>query len=127
MAERQLPASPEGLNGPGKALWEAIVADVAEGWELDRREEHLLMRACRCEDELVEIETTVNRDGVTVAGSRGQTIVHPAITEARQLPDAVQAPRRARASDPRDARGTSTPAQARARRAAATRWGLAHG
>jgi hypothetical protein len=58
---------------------------LAEGWELDARELHLLERACRCADELDDLEAAVDADGVVVKGSRGQASVHPALSEARQL------------------------------------------
>lgn len=100
-----------------------ILGDLDAGWELDSRELHLLGRACRCADELADLEAAIDRDGVTVVGSRGQTVIHPGITEARQL-------RLAQARllslielvDPKAAARSATPAQARARRAAEARW-----
>jgi phage terminase small subunit len=128
MAERQLLAPPEGLGKSGQALWRTIVADVAQGWELDARELHLLRRACRCEDELAELEATVDQHGVTVPGSRGQMTTNPTLSEARQLRIVqLRLLGALELSDPRDVKRTSTPAQARARRAAASRWGLVGG
>src|SRR5436190_21581081 len=76
-------AIPKGLSAPGKALWRAILGDLEDGWELDRRELHFLERACRAEDQLGALEAVVAKDGSTVSGSRGQTVVHPAVGEAR--------------------------------------------
>ena len=77
------PRSPAGLKEPGKALWKAILSDLEPDVELDKRELHLLGRACRTEDEIAALEQAVDRDGVTVNGSRGQVVSHPALTEAR--------------------------------------------
>jgi hypothetical protein len=78
-------AAPEGLRDAGKALRTEILNDVADGWTLDARELHLLRRACRCADELVELERVVDEEGVVVRGSRGQATAHPALGEAHQL------------------------------------------
>src|SRR4051812_27365302 len=85
MAAEKIPMPPATLGRDGKALWRAIVEGIDEGWELDARERELLGRACRCADELVLLEAAVDRDGLTVKGSRGQTVVHPALAECRQL------------------------------------------
>lgn len=73
------------LGFEGQRLWESIVGDLAEGWELDARELHLLERACRCADDLAALEAAIDADGPTTTGSRGQTVVHPALGEARHL------------------------------------------
>jgi hypothetical protein len=78
------PAAPDGLETAGRALWEAIVGDVPETHELDARELDHLERACRCADRITLLEAAVKREGVTVAGSRGQTALHPGIAEIRQ-------------------------------------------
>lgn len=120
MARKQ---PPKKLAAAGKALWRSILADLDEGWELDAREHYLLERACRCADELAELEKAVDRDGPTVDGSRGQLTVHPALAEARQL-RLVQLRLLAAIElvDPKAAARSATPAQARARRAAEARW-----
>lgn len=125
MARRSAPRGPGDLKAAGKALWKSILADLSEGWELDARELHFLARACRCADELAALEKAVDRDGFTVEGSRGQTTVHPALGEARQLRlvqlrllGAIEM------VDPRAAARAATPKQARARDAANVRWDL---
>jgi P27 family predicted phage terminase small subunit len=115
--------APDKLGRAGKALWRSILGDLDPGWELDARELHLLRRACRCADELDRLEKVVDKDGPTVAGSRGQVNVHPAIAEARQL-RLVQLRLLSALElvDPQTAIRSATPAQARARKAAEARW-----
>jgi hypothetical protein len=127
MASQPRHAVPAGLTAPGRALWAAIVGDLDAGWELDARELHLLERACRCADELAKLEAAVDRDGVTAEGSRGQVIVHPALSESRQL-RLVQARLLGaiELADPKAGHRSSTPAQARARKAAESRWAGHH-
>ena len=120
-----LPKPPTGLGKAGKALWRSIHRDLEAGWELDARELHLLERACRTADDLAVLEATVDKEGATVEGSRGQTVVHPALVEARQL-RVVQLRLLSviEMADPFVSRQSSTPAQSRARHAADTRWNL---
>lgn len=118
------PEPPKALGGAGKRLWRAILRDLAPGWELDARELHLLRRACRCADELDKLEAVVDRDGTTVEGSRGQTTVHPALSEARQL-RLVQARLlgQLELADPKVNPSAGTTASQRGSHAAAARWG----
>jgi P27 family predicted phage terminase small subunit len=74
---------PRGLGAAGKQLWKAIQAELPDGIELDGREAELLARACSAADHILELERAVAADGVTVAGSRGQVTVHPALVEIR--------------------------------------------
>lgn len=116
-------APPTGLGEAGKALWGCIVNDLADGWELDARELHFLAQACTIEDELVLLEAAVDSSGATTEGSRGQTVVHPALSEARQLRlTQLRLLSAIEMTDPQAAVRSSTPAQARARRAANARW-----
>lgn len=85
MTDKTTPKPPESLRDAGKSLWKAIIADLGQGWRLDARELHFLERSCRIEDELHELERVIDTDGLTTAGSRGQTTIHPALAEARQL------------------------------------------
>ena len=77
------PKPPATLGKAGKLLWQRIVADVDPGWELDAADLQNLEGACRAHDRVTELEAAIQRDGATVSGSRGQTVVHPAIGEAR--------------------------------------------
>lgn len=124
-ARRRAPAAPKGLQAAGKALWKAVLGDLAPGWQLDARETHLLVRAARCADELAVLEKAIDRDGVTVTGSRGQVVTHPALAEARQLRlTQLRLLSAIELTDPAQAVRAATPAQARGRRAAQVRWQL---
>jgi P27 family predicted phage terminase small subunit len=79
------PKAPSELGDAGRKLWEDFVGDIDEDWSLDARDLHLLARACRCQDEMVELEGVVDAEGATTKGSRGQVVCHPALGEARQL------------------------------------------
>jgi len=119
------PRVPSDLKKDGKALWKSILDDLDAEWELDAREIHFLARACRCADELAMLQKEIDKSGVTVEGSRGQVIVHPALVEARQLRlvllrllSAIEM------VDPSASIRAATPAQARGRKAAETRWAM---
>jgi P27 family predicted phage terminase small subunit len=116
------PAAPKALGAAGKRLWKSIAADIEPGWRLDARELHLLERACRIEDEVRDLERVVDKDGLVTTGSRGQAVVHPALTEARQLRVVQQRLLGGvELCDPRH--GSATTNGARARVAANARWG----
>lgn len=121
-ADPARPAAPAGLDTAGADLWVTITGDLEPGWELDARELVDLTRACVCADRLAELDRIVREDGMTATGSKGQTVVHPALVEARQL-ELVQ--HRLLASlqlaDPASA-SASSPTSQRKRRAANARW-----
>lgn len=123
-AEGSTPQAPDGLGDAGRALWAAIIGDLTDDWRLDSRELHLLMRACRVEDELVALEKVIDRDGETTKGSRGQIVVHPALSEARQLRLVqLRLLSALEMENPASAGARATPASKRAKRAAGSRWG----
>jgi hypothetical protein len=111
----------------GRTAGEAFRRDVLSVWELSGPELRLLDQAASTLDVLAELEATVETDGMMVAGSAGQLVLHPAIAEARQqrlafgrLVSQIDLP------DP-DAEGDAgatvwTPEAVRARRAAQARW-----
>jgi len=72
--------SPPGLGPRGRGFWRATVA----GFTLERGELELLAETARMLDEIDTLAAAIARDGVTVAGSAGQTRTHPAINEVRQ-------------------------------------------
>lgn len=116
---------PKHLDKAGRSLWRAISSDVAPGWELTASELDLLDRAARCADELAELEATVDRDGVTVEGSRGQVTVHPALQEARQMRiTLLRLLGPIETSNPNDGVRSASFNQSRARHAADKRWNL---
>lgn len=74
---------PKGLKEPGAALWQATVADVAEGWALDSRDLAVLEQACRLRDAAAALERRVGRMGVMTTGSKGQPTLNPCVRELR--------------------------------------------
>ena len=119
---KRIQAVPKSLGKPGGSLWKAILGDLEDGWELDKRELHLLERACRCEDEMRELEAVVDKEGSMGRGSTGQAVVHPAILEGRQLKlTQLRLLSALELEDP--GAQLATPASKRARRAAQSRWG----
>jgi hypothetical protein len=124
-----VPAEPHNMMPPrdfldaGAALWIAVLADIEPDWELDAREVALLVQACRIADQLAELDAAVAVDGATVRGSRGQTVIHPGVSEGRALrPAQLRLLGAVELCDPASAIKASTPAQARARAAAQARW-----
>jgi len=72
--------SPPDLGVRGRKFWRSTVAS----FELSGVELELLKECARLLDECESLRNAVDRDGVTVAGSAGQTRVHPALGELRQ-------------------------------------------
>ena len=75
--------APKGLGTAGRRLWRDVLADVADGWELDARDVALLEAACRAADRAAALDEAVESDGLMVPGSQGQRVLHPAVAEAR--------------------------------------------
>ena len=48
-----------------------------------RRDIAMLLAACQSADRAAELDELVASEGMTVKGSRGQSILHPAVGEAR--------------------------------------------
>lgn len=67
----------------GQRLWDAILG-AEDGLDGDQHDRELVAETCRILDVIDGLSTAVDRDGVTVSGSRGQTVVHPAVAELRQ-------------------------------------------
>lgn len=118
MAKPGRPDAPRSLGKAGKALWRQIIGGLDDDWQLDRREEAILLEAARTADEMVPLRKAVEAEPLTV-GSKGQVVVHPAQQEVRQLRQ-TQA-RLLAAIEMRDPRAESITTQ-RARRAANARW-----
>ena len=75
-----LPQPPDGLSEAAVRQWWAVV----EAFELEAHEEALLREACRTLSACDELAEVVEADGPTTTGSKGQTVVHPALAELRQ-------------------------------------------
>lgn len=118
MTKSAIPKAPPGLAARGRRFWRATLAEFTlSGAELE-----ILAEACRTLDDLDRLAEMVKTHGATVAGSQGQPVVNPALTEARgqrailhrlvaalQLPDGDEEP-------------IPTAVQLRGRRAAQARW-----
>ncbi len=72
-------APPAGLRRSGRAFWRSVLA----AYELDARDEPVLLEVCRTLDEVDLLREVVDRDGVTSTGSAGQVVEHPALTGLR--------------------------------------------
>ena len=70
---------PDGLADRGSNYWQATTAD----YELSASELVILTEVCRTLDDLDRLAQVIAHDGTTTLGSTGQTVVHPALTEAR--------------------------------------------
>lgn len=116
-------SAPSNLGPRGRALWKSVCEGLPDTWELDERETAILALAARQSDDLARLESAIKKHGTMVKGSAGQSVLNPAIAEARQarmsigrllgqlaLPDEESEPR--------------TEASKRARDAANVRWDL---
>ena len=104
----------------GRRFWRRVLVD--DDLELTSSELLLLEEVCRTLDRLDALNAAVVREGVTVEGSAGQRRAHPALIELRQgqitlgrLLSQLALP---------DETGEALPSltEARARRAAESRW-----
>lgn len=115
--------APAGLRDDGAALWRK----VTDLYSLRSDEMVTLEAACRATDRISLMRDELG-DNVTSTGSMGQVVVHPLIPEIRAH-EAQVASLLARLKLP-DADGASEAAESRstkARAAAQSRWGQAHG
>jgi hypothetical protein len=109
------------LRDAGRALWDAVHADLGAEWRFDARELAVLEAACKQADLVADLEAAVGRDGLTVLGASGQPRLNGAVTELRQGRVAL-----ARLLGdirlPNEDGNASTVTTERARRAAEARW-----
>jgi hypothetical protein len=76
-----VPPTPADLMAPGRRLWAAVVGKYV----LTPTELLILEEAARTADELSRLERAVrNLSRMTAAGSAGQTVAHPLLTEVRR-------------------------------------------
>lgn len=76
---RNKPRPPDGLRGPGRALWRSVVAE----YDLFEQEIQTLLEACRSKDTLADLQAIVDADGLMVDSPQGRRM-HPALVELRQ-------------------------------------------
>ncbi|MFD0685895.1 P27 family phage terminase small subunit [Actinomadura fibrosa] len=77
----KIPKAPAELKASGRRLWR----EVQERYELEEHERGLLLEMCRTVDMLDTLAALVADEGPTVVDHTGNTRVHPALVEARQL------------------------------------------
>lgn len=75
---------PDGLAERGSAFW----MELHDALEFDGKEAALLFEACRTLDLIDDLAGAIERDGSMTVGSAGQPVVHPAVSEIRQLQQA---------------------------------------
>jgi hypothetical protein len=121
------PTPSAALGRAGKQLWRDVLAAVPEGFELDERERSILALAAHQADDLERLQRAIKRDGVTVNGSMKQTVVNPAIVEARHARLAISRLLGSIAIADETAGHTGTDRSRRAQKAARARWGQAGG
>lgn len=109
---------PHGLDARGGAFW----THATDTYELSESETQLLREVCRLLDEVESLRGVLDTDGMTVAGASGQTRVHPAVTEIRQHRLTLGRLLAQLALPDPEGESLPTPAQSRAKRAAAARW-----
>lgn len=118
MTTTRKPPAPPDLGVRGRAFWRTTLAN----FELSDVEMELLKECARLLDECESLRNAVDSDGVTVAGSTGQTRVHPALGELRQHRLALGRLLAQLSLPDLDDEHLLSPSQARGRKAAQTRW-----
>lgn len=114
---------PSELGNAGRRLWRTIVEDIPEDVEFDARELETLRTACRQADLVAQLETAVKKDGVMIAGAKGQRRLNAAATELRQSRIALVRILGDLGIPEDVATAPETASSRRARRAAQSRWG----
>lgn len=87
-------STPADLKAAGLALWESVLQggdetgdddkDAPGGLTLRPDELAVLESACRTADLIADLQATIDASESMVTGSRGQSVLHPAIPEIRQ-------------------------------------------
>ena len=72
--------APKELKAAGKKYWLQSQSEIpmTEAHDLER-----LLMACKCLDDLAEIEARVEKDGMFTVNRYGQTVEHPGIKMVR--------------------------------------------
>lgn len=75
---------PPDLGPEGRKLWRDTVKRMAENDAApDVREQKILHSACQLTDTVVTLKAALDADQPFTTGSRGQTVIHPAVGEIR--------------------------------------------
>jgi hypothetical protein len=114
-------AEPDTLLGLGERASHFWLSTI-ERYDLSGVELEVLREACWLLDECEGLRAAVTRDGTTIAGSRGQTRVHPALGELRSHRLALGRLLAQLALPDEDGRALVSAAGSRARTAANARW-----
>jgi hypothetical protein len=109
---------PDGLASRGQAFWD----HATSAFELDRHEQELLTQVCRLLDRADALRVDIEQYGVVLVSSRGDRRPNPAVAEERQVSLAVGRLLGQLEIPAEDDSVLPTPAQARARKAARSRW-----
>jgi hypothetical protein len=112
------PRPPAGLGRAGSTLWRSIVA----AYFLSAGERAMLHLAAKQADSLAGLEAQLATEGMTVAGSKGQPRMHPAVAELRQGRLALSRLLASLALPGDDETAGRTPTSRHAQRAASIRW-----
>ncbi|MGV3714348.1 P27 family phage terminase small subunit [Pseudolysinimonas sp.] len=80
MSEFVVPSAPVELGERGTRFWDALHRD----FEFEVRDTEIVREACRVLDRIDELEGALEEEGLLSAGSKGQTVLHPAVAELRQ-------------------------------------------
>lgn len=112
------PRRPAGLAPRGRSFWDRTVEDN----EPSDTELELLAEVCRSLDLADALRAVVADQGVTALGSTGQIVVHPAVTELRQLRLSIGRLVAQLAIPDDEDETVDSPATVRARGAAKARW-----
>ena len=119
MAAERRPRAPAGLARRGRQFWTKTVAV----YSLSDAELELLVEVCRALDQCEDLQAAIATEGITVAGSKGQSRVHPAVAELRQVRLAVGRLIAQLALPDEEGESVPSPTTLRARNAAGARWG----
>ena len=111
------PRPPANLGPAGRGLWRQLTAEYV----FAPAETPVLAAACRQLDTVADLDAAVAAEGVLTTGSRQQTVVHPAVQEAR-LGRVAVARLLSSLSIPDEQDRPRTAASLRGQKAAESRW-----
>ena len=78
----KIPQAPKGLKAAGKRFWKKVLSE----YELyDAHDRERLLMACKCLDDLADIEARVESDGKFVTNRYGTPVEHPGCKMIRDL------------------------------------------